>query len=163
MIFGLSTFGFVHTAASLLAIVLGLFVVASLLTARPQDGLTAVYFASAAMSDATGFGFPRAFDVVHVLGLVLAFALLLAFIARYIFRLSGVWRPVFAVATVASVHAMAFFTVGEAFLRIPALHALAPTLTERPFAITQLVVFVLFVLLAIAAAVRFKPDRAAAR
>jgi hypothetical protein len=39
---------------------------------------------------------------------------------------------------------------------------MAPTQTEQPFKLTQLVVLVLFVLLTIIAAVKFRPERATA-
>jgi hypothetical protein len=51
-----------------------------------------------------------------------------------------------------------FVGVVQSFLKIPALHALAPTQTEPPFQITQLVTLALFVLLTIVAVVRFHPD-----
>ncbi len=46
----------------------------------------------------------------------------------------------------------------QAFEKIPALNALAPTQTEPPFKLTQLVVLVLFVLITIVAAIRFRPE-----
>jgi len=49
-----------------------------------------------------------------------------------------------------------FFAIGEAFLRFPALTALAPTLTELPFVLIQLAGIALFVALAIAAVSRFR-------
>jgi hypothetical protein len=152
MILGLSTFGFVHTALCVLALACGLVVIAGLLAGRRLEGWTALYFASAVAGDATGFGFSRDFDFVHILGLIMALALLIAILARYVFRLAGLWRPAGAVATVMSVHVLVFFTIGEAFLRIPSLNALAPTLTETPFVVTQLAGILLFVALAVAAA-----------
>ena len=156
MTFGLSTLGFVHTALSLVALAGGLIVVGGLVAGRRLDGWTAVYFATAVAADATGFALPRDFDIVHWLGLAMAAALLIAILARYWFRLAGSWRPIFAVATVASVYVLVFFTIGEAFLRIPALHAVAPNLTEMPFALAQIVGIVVFGGLAVVAAVRFR-------
>ncbi len=152
--FGLSTLGFVHTALSLIALATGLVVVVGLVAGRRLDGWIAVYFVTAVLTDATGFALPRDFDIVHWLGLAMAAALLAAILARYAFGMAGRWRAVFAVATVASVHVLVFFTIGEAFLRIPALKPLAPTLTEPPFVLAQLAGLVLFGTLAIAAAVR---------
>jgi len=152
--FGLSTLGFVHTALSLIALATGLVVVVGLVAGRRLDGWIAVYFVTAVLTDATGFALPRDFDIVHWLGLAMAAALLAAILARYAFGMAGRWRAVFAVATVASVHVLMFFTIGEAFLRIPALKPLAPTLTEPPFVLAQLAGLVSFGTLAIAAAVR---------
>jgi len=44
------------------------------------------------------------------------------------------------------------------FGRLPSLKALAPTQTESPFKLTQLVVLALFVMLAIGAAIRFRKE-----
>jgi hypothetical protein len=49
-----------------------------------------------------------------------------------------------------------FVAVVQAFEKIPALHALAPTQTEPAFKLTQLFVLAIFVVLAIAAAIRFR-------
>jgi hypothetical protein len=44
-------------------------------------------------------------------------------------------------------------------MKVPGLHALAPTGKEPPFAVVQLVVLVLFVVLTIFAAKRFHVER----
>ena len=44
----------------------------------------------------------------------------------------------------------------QAFLKVPALTALAPTQSEPPFAVAQLIVLALFVALTVAAARRFR-------
>jgi hypothetical protein len=160
MILGMSTFGFVHTALSLLAVASGLIVVAGLLAAKRLEAWTAIYLASALASTLTGFGFPRSFGIPHYIGSVALAFLLVAIVARYGLRLAGAWRPAYAVAAVLSVWTLVFFAVGEAFLRTP-LKALAPTLTELPFLLTELAVLVLFVALAIAAAMKFRPEAAA--
>ena len=48
-----------------------------------------------------------------------------------------------------------FVGVVQAFLKVPFLNGLAPTQTEPPFLITQLVVLALFVMLTVVAAIRF--------
>jgi len=50
----------------------------------------------------------------------------------------------------------------QALLKIPALRAMAPTQIELPFKLTQLAVLALFVVLAIAAAIRFRGEPAPA-
>lgn len=50
-----------------------------------------------------------------------------------------------------------FVAVVQAFLKIPALHALAPNGNEPPFAIAQGVVFALFVWLGVRAVKLFRP------
>jgi hypothetical protein len=160
MILGMSTFGFVHTALSLLAVVSGLVVVAGLLAAKRLEAWTAIYLASALATTLTGFGFPGSFGIPHYVGLVALAFLLVAIVARYGFRLAGAWRPIYAAAAVLGVWSLVFFVVGEAFLRTP-LKALAPTLTELPFLLTELAALVMFVTLAIMAANRFRPESTA--
>ena len=51
-----------------------------------------------------------------------------------------------------------FVLIVQSFEKIPALHAMAPTQTEPPFKVAQLVVLALFVALGIAAAIRFRNE-----
>jgi hypothetical protein len=46
-------------------------------------------------------------------------------------------------------------------MKVSALNALAPTQSEPPFAITQAVVLVIFILIALIAVVKFRPISAA--
>lgn len=158
--FGMSTFGLIHTALSLLALVSGLIVVMGLLAARRLDAWTALYLASAVAAGVTGFGFPGSIGIPHYVGSVALIVLLVAILARYAFRLAGPWRSTYAVTAVLGVHSLVFFAIGEAFLRVPALNAMAPTLTELPFALAQLAALALFVALAIAAAMTFRHEAA---
>jgi hypothetical protein len=50
----------------------------------------------------------------------------------------------------------------QAFLKVPARHALAPTEKEPPFLVAQLIVLALFVLLTIVAAKKLRNDPIAA-
>jgi hypothetical protein len=158
MIFGLSTFAFVHTALSLLALMTGLVVVAGLLTGRRLDTWTAVYLAAAVTANATGFGFPGGWGIPHYIGGAGLLVLLGAVVARYVFALAGGWRRTYAVAATAGAYGLVFFTIGEAFLRIPALNAMAPTLTERPFVLAQVAALMIFTALAGAATVTFRGE-----
>jgi hypothetical protein len=162
MSLSLTIVGFVHVTLSLLALACGLVLVMGLIAGRQTDALAAVYFASAAVAVATGFVIGTGFGVPQLLGVAAAIELTIAIVARYALRLAAIWRPIFAVATVASVHLFVFFTIGEAFLRFAALKTLAPTLTELPFALAQLAGIVLFAALAIAAAARFRNTPVAA-
>src|SRR2546423_11843742 len=53
-----------------------------------------------------------------------------------------------------------FVLIVQSFEKIPALHALAPTQTESPFKLTQLVVLTLSALLCTIAVIRFRPEPA---
>jgi hypothetical protein len=87
---------------------------------------------------------------------VLAFAIL----ARYALHLAGVWRLIYAVGAVLALYFLIFVGVAQLFAKVPALHVLAPTQAEPPFAIAEGVVLVLFLALAVTAAIKFRPGAA---
>jgi hypothetical protein len=158
MILGMSTFTFVHTVLSLIALVAGLIVVIGLLTSKRLDWWTALYLASAVATSATGFGFKvDSYGASHVIGGISLVVLLVAILARYVFHLAGAWRWIYAVTAVVGAYFLVFVAIAQAFKKIPALTAMAPTLSEPPFAVAQGVALVVFVVLAIAAARTFHP------
>jgi hypothetical protein len=59
---------------------------------------------------------------------------------------------------VAALYLNVFVLVAQGFMKVPALHALAPTQSEPPFAIVQGIVLVIFIALGIAAAIKFRPE-----
>jgi hypothetical protein len=168
MIFGMttSTYTLVHVLLSLVGIASGLVVVFGLLTGKRLDGWTALFLATTVATSLTGFGFP--FDQLlpsHKVGIISLAVLAVAILARYAFHLRGVWRRIYVTTAVAALYLNVFVGVVQAFLKVPALHALAPKQTEPPFLVTQLVVLVLFIVVGIMAAKRFhgEPLRAEAR
>jgi len=60
------------------------------------------------------------------------------------------------ITSVIALYLNVFVLIVQTFREVPALKAMAPTQSEPPFLITQLVVLVLFVVLGIAAAIRFR-------
>jgi hypothetical protein len=87
--------------------------------------------------------------------------LTLVLIARYGFRLAGAWRGTYAIGLVISHYLLIFVLIAQLFGKIPALHALAPTQSEPPFAIAQAVALLIFVVLGGLATRRFRPALAA--
>ncbi len=157
MIIDLTVLTWIHTVLSLVALAAGLVVIRDLLVSRPSAGLTALYLVTAVATSATGFLFPfEKFLPSHWVGVISLVVLLLAILGRYAFYYAGPWRWIYAICIVASVYFDMFVAVAQAFIKIPPLHALAPTQSEPPFALTQLAVLALFVVAAIAAAVRFR-------
>ena len=51
-----------------------------------------------------------------------------------------------------------FVGIVQSSEKIPALKAMAPTQSEPPFKLTQLVVLALFVILTLVAVIRFRPE-----
>ena len=101
MIAGLSTFTWVHTLLSLMALVSGLVVVIALFGSRTPNGWTAFFLATAIATSATGFGFPfDRFEASHWSGVISLVALLAAVLARYVFHLAGAARWIYAIGMV---------------------------------------------------------------
>jgi hypothetical protein len=141
-----------HTWLSLIAIATGIVVIIDLIRGPARPTWTAVFLLTALATSATGFVLP--FEGVlpsHIVGGIALVVLAVALLAQYRFRLAGAWRWIYAVAAIASVYLLAFVGVAQVFSKIPALHALAPTQSEAPFAVAQLAVLALFVALAVPA------------
>jgi hypothetical protein len=158
MIFGMDTYTFVHVVISLVGIGSGLVALVGLLTGKRLDGWTALFLLTTAATSLTGFGFP--FDHLlpsHIVGLISLVTLAVAAAARYAFHLAGPWRWIYVVGAVVSLYFNVFVLIVQLFLKVPAVHALAPTQAEPPFAIVQGAVLLLFVVLGILAAIRSRP------
>ena len=65
------------------------------------------------------------------------------------------------VTAIVSLYLNVFVLVAQSFMKVSALNALAPTQSEPPFAITQAVVLVIFILIGLIAVVKFRPISAA--
>jgi hypothetical protein len=157
MIFDLKTFTLIHTVISLIGIASGFVVLFGLLTGRRMNGWTALFLLTTVATSVTGFGFPLVhFGAPHWVGVISLVVLAVAIFALYIRHLSGAWRWIYVVGAVMSLYLNVFVGVVQAYQKIPALNALAPTQTEPPFMLTQLVVLALFIALALVAARRFR-------
>jgi hypothetical protein len=157
MMSGMTTFTIVHVVVSLVGIVSGFVVAAGLIAARRLDGWTALFLASTVATSVTGFGFPV--DHVlpsHVVGVISLVVLAVAILARYVQHLAGGWRTIYVIGTVVALYLNVFVLIVQAFRRVPALAAMAPTQSEPPFLVAQLVVMALFVVLGIAAVRGFR-------
>ena len=130
----MQTFTLIHVGISLVAIVSGLIVLYGLLTGKLLGGWTALFLATTTLTSVTDFPLPPfGWDPVRVLGTILLVLLGAAVLALYIFHLAGAWRPIYVVAAVTSLYLNCFVGVVQAFQKVSALHALAPTQSEPPF------------------------------
>jgi hypothetical protein len=159
----LSTFVTVHVIISLIAIAAGIIVMFGLLTSKSMPGLTAIFLLFTILTSATGFLIPPLVSEKllpsHIVGALSLVLLAIACIALYGMKLSGAWRWIYAVTALLSLYLNVFVLVIQGFLKVPALHALAPG--EPPggsvFAVVQLIVLVFFVIVIIGAVRRFRP------
>lgn len=140
-----------HTWLSLIGLITGVIVSIGLIRAQSSPLWTALFLVTAVATDATGYVLPASHILPsHIVAAISLVALALAIVSRYRFHRVGAWRWIYPITTVMALYFLVFVGIAQAFLKIPALHALAPTGSEPPFAIAQLIALVLFVLLGIA-------------
>jgi hypothetical protein len=152
MSFGLQIFTLVHVAISLVGIFAGLVALFGQLSGERLGRWTAWFLAATVLTNVTGFGFPfERFLPAHGIAIVSLAVLAVAIYARYGRQLAGRWRVVYVVSAVVALYLNVFVLVVQLFLRLPALRELAPTQTEWPFAVAQLVVLGAFVVLGVGA------------
>src|SRR5580700_6692320 len=151
----LGTFTFVHVLISLVGIASGLVVVFGLLAGKRLDGWTSLFLTTTVLTSVTGFMFP--FEKVTPgikLGIISLVVLAVAIAARYAFHMTGAWRSIYSVGATLALYLNVFVLVVQAFLKVPALHELAPTGTEPAFLVAQLVVLAAFLALGTMATIR---------
>jgi hypothetical protein len=153
----------IHTIISLIAIVAGIVVMFGMLGSKRPSGLTAIFLVLTILTNATGFVIPPFLTdkllPSHMIGILSLVLLAIACIALYVMKLAGPWRWIYAVTALVSLYLNVFVLVIQSFLKVPALHALAPSVppAEPPFAVAQGIVLVFFVIMIIGVWRRFRP------
>ena len=156
----MSTFTAVHVLISLIGIVSGFVIVFGLLVSKRLGGWTAVFLASTVLTSVTGFFFPfHGFLPSHAVGILSLIVLAIAIFARYGRHLAGAWRRIYVVAAVIALYFNTFVLIVQLFQKVPALKAMAPTQSEAPFKVTQLLALALFVLVGIFATIKFRDEQ----
>ena len=154
----LSAFTTLHVVISLIGIGSGLIVLFGMLGAQKLEGWTALFLVTTILTSATGFMFPfNGLLPSHIVGAISLLVLTIALIALYAFRLAGPWRWVYVTTALAALYLNVFVGVVQAFQKLGFLQPLAPTQSEPPFAVAQLAVLVIFLLLGFLAVRRFHP------
>jgi len=160
MILGISTDAFLtfHVIISLIGIASGLVVLYGLVNGQALGAWTALFLATTILTSATGFPLPPfGFDPPRAVGILSLVLLALAVVAFYAFHLAAAWRWVYVVTAMIALYLNVFVVVIQAFGKLSFLHSLAPTQSEPPFVIAQLVVLAAFVALGFLAVSRFHP------
>ncbi len=152
MIFSLTTYTLLHTVLSVIGIFTGLVVAGALSGGKLLGRWALVFLVTTTLTSITGYGFPFVTLLPgHIVGAISLVVLALVFVAQYVTHFAGGWRRFYAAGVVAATYLNTFILVVQLFRRLPALLAAAPTQSEPPFAITQVLVLALFVWLGIAA------------
>jgi hypothetical protein len=163
MIFGMSiaTYTFLHVLISLVGIGSGGVVMFGFLSGKRHDGWTALFLASTVATSVSGFGFPYEHLLPsHKVGIISLVVLAVAIPARYLFHLAGAWRWIYVVGAAMAFYLNVFVLVVQAFLKVPAINALAPTQKEPPFLIAQVIVMLIFIGLTVLSVKRFQVEPA---
>jgi hypothetical protein len=153
----LSSYTILHVIISLIGIGTGFIVLFGLISGRLLSPWNGVFLVTTILTSLTGFGFPNTRVTPGiVLGVLSLIALAIALLALYGFHLNGAWRRTFAITAMIALYFNVFVLIAQTFEHVPAFHALAPTGTETPFKVAQLLLLVLFAVLISAAAKKFR-------
>jgi hypothetical protein len=149
----------IHVFLSLIGILSGFVVLYGLLVGRPFGGWTALFLATTILTSITGFLLPPfGFDPPRVVGTISLVLLAAAVVALYAFHLAHAWRWVYVGTATTALYLNVFVGVIQALQKLPFLQPLAPTQSEPPFVVAQLVVLVAFIGLGALAVIRFHPE-----
>jgi hypothetical protein len=159
MILGMSIAAFttLHVVISLIGIATGFIVAFGMIGGRFLPLWNAVFLIATALTSLTGFLFPfKGVTPGIVIGILSILILIVAVVALYSKHLSGGWRGTYVITAMLAQYFNFFVLIVQSFEKVPSLHALAPTGSEGPFKIVQLLVLVLFVALTVLAFKRFR-------
>jgi len=152
----MTTFTFVHVLISLVAIASGVVVGLGLVGGKRMDGLTALFLTTTVLTSVTGFLFPyKGVTPGIIVGIISMVMLAIAIYARYPKQMAGGWRKTYVITAMIALWLNVFVLLVQSFEKVPALHALAPTQKEPPFAIAQVTVMLIFIIWTVLAAKRF--------
>lgn len=153
----------IHVLISLSGIFYGFVVLVGFLGNERRDRWTHFFLVTTILTSLSGFILP-AHKILpsHILGVLSLIALAIACVARYSKKMQGGWLITYVISAMISFYFNVFVLVAQAFLKIPALHALAPSGSEPPFAIAQSIVLIVFIAFTALAVKKFRPSAAAA-
>lgn len=159
----MTAFTLFHVALSLVGIITGFVVAFAMLSSRSNPRMVSVFLWTTLLTSVTGFFFPfHGFTPAIGVGILSLAILAVVFYALYARKLSGPWRWIYVVGALLALYFNFFVLIVQSFLKIPALHTLAPTGQEPPFAIAQGLALVGFIVLIVLATKRFRPTAPAA-
>jgi hypothetical protein len=117
----------IHLAISLGAILTGLPVLAAMLKGQTPVTLTGIFLGLTVLTSATGFLFHNdSVTPAMVIGAISLLILAVALFALYGRHLAGRWRTAYVITAILALYLNVFVLVIQSFIKIPALHALAP-------------------------------------
>ncbi len=141
----ITTLTLVHTGLSFLALAFGIVAIRSYFAPTPRLWID-VFLILDILVVVTGFVFPlHGFTPALGTGILASIIIVLMLVGRFVFGLSGLWRKVYGLGLVANVFFLVLVTIAQSFQKLPPLNAFAPTGSEPPFAVAQLINLAIFV------------------
>lgn len=144
--FDLQTFTLIHVLISIAALITGIPLLIAFARGNARPSLATATIVLLVLTSVTGFMFP--FTKIlpsHVFGVLSLAVLAVTYWARWKASLAGGWRKAYITTLAIAIYLDAFVFVVQAFLKVPALKAIAPTQESPVFAIAQGVLLVIFV------------------
>jgi hypothetical protein len=139
----------IHTAICLGAILSGLMALSAMLKGRTPVTLTAIFLGLTVLTSATGFLFHNTtVTPAMIVGAVSLTILAIALFAIYGRHLAGRWRTAYVITATLALYLNVFVLVIQSFIKIPVLHALAPSIPPAGpvFGAVQGVVLIAFLI-----------------
>ena len=128
-----------------------------MLNGKLLAGWTPLFLGSTVLTSVTGFLFPVEHLLPsHKVGIISLVVLAVVIAALYPFHLASKWRAIYVISALTALYLNCFVGVVQSFLKVPALHALAPNGNEPPFLIAQAIVLLVFIVLGVSATKRFR-------
>jgi hypothetical protein len=139
----MSTFTLIHVVISLIGIASGLVVIYGFLAGKRLPMWNALFLVMTIATSVTGFFFPfHGITPGIVVGVISLIVLAVALLA-----LSKKWTKTYIVTCTIAEFLNVLVLIVQSFMKIPALHAMAPKGTEPITAVAKVVALVLFVVL----------------
>ena len=153
----MSVLTMVHVALSLVGIAAGFVVIFQMIGGKTLGGLNTTFLVTTILTSVTGFFFPiTKVTPGLVIGTISLVILAIALFALYSKKLAGGWRTVYVVTAVIAQFFNVLVLIVQSFMKISALHALAPTGEEGIVKIVQVCALILLIVLGVVAAKKFK-------
>jgi hypothetical protein len=159
MILGMSLaiFTVIHVIISLIGIGSGLIVLLGLLSGKLLSPWNGIFLLFTVLTSVTGFLYPyEKITPGIILGVLSFIVLAIALLALYAFHLKGIWSTTYVVTALIALYFNCFVLIAQIFGKVPFFHALAPTGTETPFKIAQLLLLLITITLITMAARKFR-------
>ncbi|WP_439638624.1 hypothetical protein [Nevskia sp.] len=148
----LQTLTLVHVLISLAALFTGIPLLLAWKGGKALPDLATATIVLLLLTSLSGFLFPFVkFLPSHAFGVLSLLLLAVTVHARWSRQLAGGWRSAYGATLAVAIYLDAFVALVQAFLKIPALHALVPSDRSPGFAIGQGLLLVIFLALGIPA------------